>query len=130
MVGHGCHNIRNFLVFSTVQDTPAVTGTALKSLYIVGEVGGSQGNSKWDRVLRISGQWLFTKMQGSPFQSHTDAGQLDTSCSHISNSQCTKGNQLTFWEDGKEEEDEEVGWVCPWRVTGPVLLEKREQGEK
>lgn len=33
-------------------------------------------------------------------------------------------------KDGKDEEDEEVGWVCPWRVTGPVLLEKREQREK
>lgn len=33
-------------------------------------------------------------------------------------------------KDAKEEEDEELGGACPCRITGPVLLEKREQREK
>lgn len=32
-------------------------------------------------------------------------------------------------KDGKDEEDEEVGWVCPWRVTASVAREERTKGK-
>lgn len=125
----GGHAIRKSLAFSTetAQDTPAVTGITLVSLYIMGEEEGSQGNSKRDGGFEdLWAVVVYQNIRTSFSKPHRCMPAEDQLCSYP---QFRVHKSSHLGKDGKEEENEEVGWVCPWGITGPVLLEKRDKGK-